>query len=122
MALPFRLFVGGPVAGGQQWLSWVHVDDAVGAVVFALTHPLSGPVHVTAPEPARNAQFARLAGRILHRPSWLPLPRSLMTAVLGEQSTLVCDGQRAIPGQLLEQGYSYRYPTLEGALTQLLAH
>jgi len=120
MLLPFRLLAGGPIGSGRQWLSWIHVDDAVAAIRFAMTHPLSGPVHATAPEPVRNADFARLAGRVLHRPCWLPVPRAVMTAALGEQATLVCDGQQAMPAKLLDHGFRHDYPNVHEALKDLL--
>ncbi len=121
MLLPFRLFVGGPIGSGKQWLSWVHVDDAVAAIRFAIDSDLSGPVHVTAPEPVRNASFASTVGRLMRRPALLTLPRFVMTAALGEQATLVCDGQRAIPARLLAAGYEFRFPTLDRALHDLLS-
>jgi len=120
MLLPFRLFVGGPIGSGKQWLSWVHVDDAVAAIRFAIDSEISGPVHVTAPEPVRNASFARTVGRLMKRPALLPVPRLVMTAALGEQATLVCDGQQAIPARLLAAGYEFRFPTLDSALSDLL--
>jgi uncharacterized protein (TIGR01777 family) len=120
MLLPFRLFAGGPIAGGQQWLPWVHVADAVRAIRFALDHPVRGAVHVTAPEPVRNAEFARIAGRTLGRPACVPVPRLLMQALLGEQATLVCDGQQAVPARLAEQGFHWRFRDLESALRDLL--
>lgn len=120
MLLPFRLFAGGPIGSGKQWLSWVHLDDAVGAIRFAIDGDISGPVHVTAPEPARNASFARTVGRLMKRPALLPVPRFVMTAALGEQATLVCDGQQALPARLLAAGYEFRFPTLDSALKDLL--
>ncbi|MEQ8486379.1 MAG: TIGR01777 family oxidoreductase [Pseudomonadales bacterium] len=116
MLLPFRMFAGGPVAGGRQWLSWVHVDDAVAAMRFVLRTPLAGAINVTAPNPVRNAEFAAAAGRALRRPARLPLPGFVLRAALGEQATLVCDGQRALPARLLAAGFSFRYPTIDAAL------
>jgi uncharacterized protein (TIGR01777 family) len=116
MLLPFRLFAGGPVAGGRQWLSWVHVDDAVAAMRFVLRTPLAGAINVTAPNPVRNAEFAAAVGRALRRPAGLPLPGFVLRAALGEQATLVCDGQRALPARLLAAGFSFRYPTIDAAL------
>lgn len=120
MLLPFRAFGGGPIGDGRQWLSWVHIDDAVGAVLHALDRRMDGVVHVTAPSPVRNAEFARTAANVLARPSWLGIPRVVFELALGEQATLVCDGQRAMPKQLLDSGYSFAYPILAGALTNLL--
>ncbi len=99
MLLPFRLFAGGPVAGGHQWLSWIHVRDAVRAILFLMDSPLADAVNVTSPQPIRNGDFARTAGRVLHRPAFLPMPRIVISAVLGEGATMVCDGVQAFPGE-----------------------
>lgn len=120
MLLPFRLFGGGPIGDGQQWLSWVHIDDAVGAVLHAMDRRLEGVLHVTTPNPVRNAEFAQTAGDVLARPSWLRIPRIAFELALGEQATLVCDGQRAMPKRLLESGYAFTYPELASALASLL--
>lgn len=120
MLLPFRLMVGGPVAGGRQWLSWIHVRDAVNAIVFLMDSPLVDAVNVTAPNPVRNAEFAHAAGRALHRPSLLPLPGFVLRTALGEQATLVCDGVRALPGKLEVAGFEFRFPDIDQALQNLL--
>jgi uncharacterized protein len=120
MLLPFRLCMGGPVAGGRQWLSWVHRQDAVDAILFAMRAPLAGPINVTAPNPVRNAEFARIAGAVLHRPARLPLPAFVLQAVLGEQATLICDGQRAVPSRLAGAGFRFRHENLQDALNDLI--
>lgn len=120
MLLPFRLFAGGPIAGGQQWLSWIHIDDAVRAIHFLMDSPLVDAVNVTAPEPVRNAEFAAAAGRALNRPALLPIPGLLLRAVLGEQATLVCDGVHALPAKLQRAGFEFRHPTLDAALADLV--
>lgn len=120
MLLPFRLFAGGPVAGGSQWLSWIHLADVLGAIEFLLTSPLRGPVNVTAPAPVRNADFARSAGAALHRPALLPLPGLVLRAALGEQATLVCDGVRALPARLEQAGFQWRFRDLGAALDDLV--
>lgn len=120
MLLPFRLFAGGPVAGGRQWLSWIHVDDAVNAILFLLSSPLVDAVNVTAPNPVRNADFARAAGRVLHRPSFVPVPRLAISAMLGEGATMVCDGVQARPRKLEEAGFTFRFPDIESALNDLV--
>jgi uncharacterized protein len=119
MLLPFRLFTGGPIAGGRQWLSWIHRDDAITAIRFLLDAPIAGPVNVTAPQSVRNAEFAAIAGAVLGRPALLPLSRFVLEAVLGEQATLVCDGQRALPARLEAAGFAFRFPELRHALTDL---
>jgi len=119
MLLPFKLWFGGPVASGRQWLSWIHIDDAVAAIRFAIVRRLDGPLNLTAPAPVRNREFATTAGRVLHRPAWLPLPALALRLALGEQATLLCDGQHAAPARLLEAGFRFRHPTLESALLDL---
>lgn len=121
MLLPFRLFVGGPVAGGRQWLSWIHVHDAVNAILFLIDSPLVDAVNVTAPNPARNRDFARAAGRVLNRPAVLPLPGFVLRTALGEQATLVCDGVHALPAKLLRAGFPFDFPDVESALMNLLS-
>lgn len=120
MLLPFRLFVGGPVAGGNQWLSWIHIRDAVDAILFLMDSPLADAVNVTAPAPVRNAEFARTAGRTLHRPAFVPMPRWVFTATLGEAATIVCDGVQALPGKLEAAGFAFRFPELGGAVKDLV--
>jgi uncharacterized protein (TIGR01777 family) len=120
MLLPFRLFAGGPVAGGRQWLSWIHIADAVRAIEFLLVSPISGAVNVTAPDPIRNSDFARTAGAVLHRPALLPLPGFVLRSALGEQATLVCDGVRAVPARLEDAGFEWGFPAMRAALEDLV--
>ena len=120
MLLPFRLFAGGPIASGNQWLSWIHLHDAVMAMVHLIELPhASGPFNLVAPRPVRNHEFAQAAARTLHRPDWLPTPRFLMKALLGEQATLVCDGQQVQPVALRKVSFEFRFPSLEAALGDL---
>ena len=121
MLLPFRLYAGGPIGTGQQWLSWIHIDDAVAAIRFAIEHTMTGPINVTAPEPLRNRDFAAVAGRVLGRPTWLKTPAFALHLALGEQASLVCEGQQALPARLLAAGFRFRYPMLESALRALCA-
>jgi uncharacterized protein len=120
MLLPFRLLVGGPVAGGRQWMSWIHVRDAVAAIRFVMESPMIDAVNVTAPNPVRNAEFAGSAGRAMRRPALLPMPGFLLYAALGEQATLVCDGVRAAPAKLDAAGFEFQFPKIEQALQDLL--
>ncbi len=120
MAIPFRMFCGGPIATGQQWLSWVHIDDVVGAALHVVATGMSGPIHVTAPEPVRNADFANVLAKALGRPCRVRLPRAAMELLIGEQATLLCDGQRALPRRLQETGYEYHYPTISRAVQSLI--
>ena len=120
MLLPFKLFIGGPIASGNQWLSWIHLHDAVAALAFLTAdEKLDGVFNVTSPNPIRNHEFASAAGRVLHRPTAMVTPRFLMKAMLGEQATLVCDGQQAVPERLNQSGFRFSHPHLLGALTEL---
>jgi uncharacterized protein len=117
----FRLGVGGPVAGGRQYVPWVHLDDVAGAVLACLDdESLSGPVNVTAPEPATNADLGRALGRVLHRPAVLPVPGFAVRALYGEMAWVVTTGARAVPERLRRAGYAFRHPDLEGALRDVL--
>lgn len=121
MLLPFKMFVGGPVGDGRQWLPWVHLADVVGAAVRALDREtLRGPVNVTAPEPVRSRDFAQALGRRLRRPSWLPAPALALRLALGPMSEVVVTGQRAVPAALLSDGYVFEYPQIAGALAAAL--
>jgi uncharacterized protein (TIGR01777 family) len=113
----FKLGVGGPVAGGRQYVPWVHLDDVVGAILTCLDdQAVSGPVNVTAPEPATNRQLSRALGRVLRRPAFAPVPALAVRLLYGEMADVVITGQRAIPARLQELGYRFRRPDLDDAL------
>jgi uncharacterized protein (TIGR01777 family) len=113
----FKLGIGGPVAGGKQYVPWVHLDDVAGAIAFCLhTQAADGPVNVTAPEPVTNRELSRTLGRVLRRPAVAPVPGLAVKALYGEMATIVTTGQRAVPGRLMELGYRFRRPDLEEAL------
>jgi uncharacterized protein len=117
MLPPFKLGVGGPVAGGRQYVPWIHADDVVGGLVFALdTATATGPINLTAPEPATNAELSKALGRVLHRPASAPVPGLAVRALYGEMAQIVTTGVRAIPRRLQELGYEFRQPALEPAL------
>lgn len=121
MLLPFRFFVGGPIGSGKQWFPWIHVDDAVGAILFAADSPrLSGPVNVVAPEPMTMAGFARVLGTVMHRPSWLHVPAPVIRLIMGEMSVLVLGGRPVVPSKLIEAGYPFAYSRVAAALRSLL--
>ncbi len=112
----FKLGIGGPVAGGGQYVPWVHMDDVVGAILFCLdTEAARGPVNVTA-EPVTNKELSRTLGRVLRRPAVAPVPALAVKALYGEMATIVTTGQRVVPGRLMELGYEFRQPDLENAL------
>ena len=123
MLLPFRLFVGGPLGSGRQFMSWIHKGDWVQMVRWVLaTGEASGPLNLAAPNPVTNAQFARAVGRVLHRPSWLPAPSFAIRLLLGEMAEgVVLCSQRLVPARALELGYRFRFPSLDAALGDVLA-
>lgn len=112
----FKLGIGGPVAGGRQYLSWVHLDDVAGAIAFVLDGDLSGAVNVTAPGAVTNAEFSKALGRVLHRPAFLPVPAFAIKTLYGEMAVIVTSGANVLPGKLSEAGYAFRQPALEPAL------
>lgn len=120
MVLPYKLFAGGTVGSGRQWISWVHIEDVARAIGYAIDNKsLNGPVNVTAPFPKRMKYFGQTIGSVLNRPHWFPVPPFVMKAVLGKKSTLVLEGQHVLPEKLLNNGFEFRFPTLESALKNL---
>lgn len=119
MTLPYKLFAGGTVGSGKQWVSWVHVQDVVRAISFAIHNHLSGPVNVTAPFPVRMEGFGKTIGAVLKRPHWLPVPSLAMKLALGQKSKLVLEGQKVLPKVLMEEGFVFSFPKLEAALKNL---
>ncbi len=122
MLPPFKAGVGGPVAGGRQYMPWIHCDDIVGLYLAALDDPSwSGPVNGTAPEPVTNAVFSKALGRALGRPAVLPVPGFAIRAIYGEMAELVTEGQRAVPAAAERLGYNFAQPELDEALRAALA-
>ena len=121
MLLPFRLFAGGPILPGTQWVSWIHRRDHIGLIQWILTTPsVSGPVNAVAPEPVTMNTFCQVLGRVLHRPSWLPVPGFALQMALGELGTLMTTGQRVNPAKAISGRYVFHYPTLEPALRAIM--
>jgi len=122
MLLPFRLFAGGPIMPGTQWVSWIHRRDHVGLILWALATPsVSGPVNAVAPGAVTMKKFCDVLGRVLHRPSWLPVPGGVLQLALGELATLMTTGQRVSPTKAMAGGYQFEYPLLEPALRAILS-
>lgn len=120
MVLPFRLFAGGPVGGGRQWISWISRRDIADALFFLLQSPTAqGVYNVVAPHPVTNAAFGKTLASVLRRPYWFPVPAFALRLAFGEMATVVLDGQRAIPRRLLEAGYRFHHPELKTALIEL---
>jgi uncharacterized protein len=120
MALPVRLFAGGPIGDGKQAVPWIHLADQIGALSFLLkSGQASGAFNLISPTPTSNAEFMRVLARALHRPYWFRTPAFFLEAFLGEMSTLVTEGRYSSPKRLLESGYQFRFPTVDAAFQQL---
>jgi uncharacterized protein (TIGR01777 family) len=118
--LPYRLFGGGRMGNGRQGMPWIHLRDMAGLILLSLDHPaVNGPLNCSAPELFTNDQFGRVLGRVTRRPHWFPVPAFLLRTLLGEMSTLVLTGQKALPRKALEHGYRFTYPKLEDALRDI---
>ncbi len=120
MLLPYKLFVGGPLGSGRQWMSWIHLADEVGAIYHILFNRLGGAFNLTAPHPVRNREMGMTIAETLSRPYWMPVPGFALKALFGEMSTLVLDGQKVLPNHLLETGYEFQFPNLSSALKDVL--
>jgi len=121
MLLPFRLFAGGPILPGTQWVSWIHRRDHIGLIQWLLATPsVSGPINAVAPGAVTMNRFCEVLGQALHRPSWLPVPGFALQLALGELGTLLTTGQRVNPAKAISGGYVFHYPTLEPALRAIV--
>lgn len=122
MLPPFKLGAGGILGGGRQYMSWVAIDDAIGALHYALTQTsISGPLNVVAPVPATNAEFTKTLGHVISRPTIVPMPAFAARMAFGEMADeLLLGSQRVVPKKLLASGYKFRLPELEGALRHVL--
>ena len=123
LLLPFKMFVGGPVLPGTQWLSWIHLVDQVGIIMLALEDErVRGPINATAPTPQTNRDFSATLAQAMGRPSWLPIPGFGLQLLFGEMAdALLINGQRVLPHKAQEYGYQFMYPTLEPALQEILS-
>jgi uncharacterized protein (TIGR01777 family) len=122
MLMPFRLFVGGPVGSGRQYLSWIHVDDWVRLMRWVVGNPeVSGPINATAPVPVTNREFSKALGRAIHRPSWAPVPAFVLEMLFGDMAAAVLvKGQRAIPKRAVDLGFRFEHPDIDEAVRHLV--
>ncbi len=120
LLFPFRMGLGGPVAGGKQGFSWIHIDDLVKAYLFVIEKQLDGIFNLTAPEITDNAGFTNTLAKVLSRPAIIPVPAFALRLVYGEGATALINGQKAIPARLLQEEFNFHYPELEQALKNLL--
>ena len=117
----FKMGLGGPWGGGAHYVPWIHLRDWVNAVLFLLERPLQGPVNLVAPGAVTQAAFARFLGQALHRPAFLPVPAWFWRLALGEQASLLLEGQRVVPEELRRHGFRFAYADLESAFKDLLS-
>jgi uncharacterized protein (TIGR01777 family) len=121
MAIPFRFGIGGRLGSGTQYMSWIHLEDLVSVILTVIEHSaFEGPVNCVAPETVTNRQFTRSLGRALHRPALMAVPGFALRVVLGEASSALLEGQRVRPAVLESHGFRFRFPSLDGALTDIL--
>jgi uncharacterized protein (TIGR01777 family) len=121
MLLPFSLGLGGRIASGNQWFSWIHLDDMVALLLFLIDNKsIGGAVNATAPYPVNNAYFSRVLAKMLKRPMLMPMPAVIAVVLFGEASELLLEGQQVVPKKLLDSGFEFRYPRLNNALESIL--
>ncbi|MRX54925.1 epimerase [Bacillus sp. HMSC76G11] len=121
IVLPYKLFAGGTVGSGTQWLSWIHINDVVKLIHFLLHQKsIEGPVNAASPNPVQMKDFGKTVAKVLHRPHWVPAPSFALKLALGEKSILVLEGQRVIPKAALENHFQFSHPVLEEALSDIL--
>lgn len=121
MIIPFKLYAGGHIGDGKQWVPWIHIDDTVNLILFSLDNQkVKGPMNLTAPNPVRMKDFCKEMGKIINRPSWLPVPSITLKATFGEVADIIASGQRAIPQKAMLNGYKFEYEKVESALNNLL--
>jgi uncharacterized protein len=122
MLLPFRMGLGGRLGPGTQWMSWIHLDDLVAMLLFALREStLRGVLNATSPHPVTNAEFTRALAHAAHRPAVIPVPAFALRLLFGEMSEVLLGSQRAVPEAALRAGFEFRYPEIGAALIQILS-
>ena len=117
----FKFGLGGPIASGQQWMPWVHIEDMVKIIIYAMQNDITGPINCTAPQPVTNREFAKTLGKVLKRPAIAPMPAAIVKLLFGQMGDeLMIQGQSVIPQKLQQQGFKFNYSDLHSALEQLL--
>jgi hypothetical protein len=116
----FRRGLGGPLGGGRQWFSWIHLQDLVDAILFLITEDIAGPVNLTAPEPVQQGDMARTLARRLGKPAVVPAPAPLLRLGLGEMATALLASQRVVPQRLMAANFNFRFPNIQSALSALV--
>lgn len=123
MAMPFKIFLGGPLGKGNQWISWIHIQDLTSMIRFIIEHQeLTGPVNATTSYPMRMRDFSEVLGEVLTRPSWLPIPEFSLKIVLGQMAEMLLHGQRVVPKKILHAGFEFKFPKLRSALENVLGN
>lgn len=121
MLPPFKLGVGGVLGSGEQYMSWVHIQDLVNMFLFLIEHPIEHPAYnAVSPNPVTNAEFTKTLGSVLNRPTLFPVPAFVLKALFGEMSTLLLEGQKVLPSEFLKSGYHFQFPILKEALENVL--
>jgi uncharacterized protein len=121
LLLPFRFFVGGPLGTGSQWFSWIHLDDQIRALMWVINNPhAEGVYNFCAPQPIQNRELAKVIGKAMKRPAFLAVPAFVIRFLLGEMAVMVLGGQRAVPARLENEGFVFKYPTIESAVQNLI--
>ena len=121
MVTPFKLFVGGKLGDGMQWMSWIHIDDLVNAFIeFIETDNYEGVLNAVSPNPVRNLTFSKVLAKVLNRPNLFAVPKFLLKLILGESASMVLHSQKVFPEKLIQNDFEFKYSDLEKALIDLL--
>ncbi|MGB2145239.1 MAG: TIGR01777 family oxidoreductase [Porticoccaceae bacterium] len=117
----FRLGLGGPIATGKQWMPWIHIEDMVEIIIYAIQNDIDGPINCTAPQPVTNREFAKTLGKVLKRPAVAPMPAPMVKLLFGQMGDeLMVQGQSVIPQKLQQKGFQFKYSQLESALVEII--
>jgi hypothetical protein len=121
LMFPFKFFVGGPLGSGEQYISWIHMADQIAGTRFLIENQdARGVYNLSSPDPVKNKEFAQTLGKVMGRPSFIPVPEFAFRTMFGEVATVVVDGQRVIPKRLQDLGFKFQFPELEPAIRNIL--